>query len=255
MTYHDNDEDLFNYDPDVDLNVSDQSTVSESDNIDSLLSSNTLEFFKAKTAASFLNAQGMWFDASFIQASAANKAAHVALDELTSGRFSLLKLYYEVEMNLTRKRSILYITSRFMRLISSSGFDKVKITLGGSQVQLDLSVVLLFINNNISVMNHACANLRAIYVHLANKLDIAYDESLLDDSTFQPSVDENLDIFDDNDELVAMMFSQMFAKSYPCDYSSHLKSVYFDIYNQLAQEGVLDIVKSMNSFNGEVSIC
>jgi hypothetical protein len=250
MTYYDNDEDLFNYDPDSELNVQDSiNSSSEQDPIESALSNSGLEFFKAKTAISFLEAQGTWFDSSFLQNSATNKAAHIVLDELTDGRFSLLKLYFDIEANLSRKKDILYIVKKFYNAVASSGTKNISIKIDDSSLNLDISILFSFINNNINIISHACINLRPLYFSLSQKLGLDHNPDLMLDYE-----DDNEDHNLDSDNM-AFILSKIFSKSYSSDYSSHLRSVYSEIYNTLSEEGIIDIIKSINSFSGDVELC
>jgi hypothetical protein len=253
MTYYENDSDLFEYDPESELKTENPTFSSEQDSVESALLSSGLEFLKAKTAISFLQAQGFWFDAPLLEASSTNKAAHVILDELSAGKFSLLKIYFDVESNLSRKRDILHIIKKFYNTISTSEEKVIKIKLQDSDFELDLTILQSFILNNVRIITHACINLRAIYSSLSEQLGFEINQDLMEHHSMEiQDPDSN---FLEDDDLMKHLLSQIFDKSYSSDYKSYLTDVYSQIYNSLSQAGLIDLIKSMTSFSGDIEIC
>lgn len=250
MTYYENDEDLFNYNPEEELTSStNPSESSENDSFDFQFKDEHFQFFKAKTAVSFLQAQGLWFDESHVKTSSGNKAVHMILDEITQGRFTLLKNYFQTEMALYRKKDILYLTSKFMNILSSSDMEHISINVEGSSIKLDMAIISMFINNNLNIINHSLSVLRALYVHLGEKLNIEIDPSLLENHPLtSDDPEEDIPNFDET-------FGHLFSKSYPCDYSNFLNNLHSNLYEVFKHEDFVEKVRYFTSFNGEIEIC
>jgi hypothetical protein len=230
----DNDNDLFDYDPDQEtktpyassdsedtLNVNDYSTREyrllkdiQSHFKDSTAGS--LDGGKVKLAMGFHEATNNFLQDVIPQA--AMKSMIVALDSVTEGNYSLLNLFYKTEMRISRRMTFLSLFNDiFAEGEISDTFSKALIDILNLDFN-DLYVRSCF-TSSMSICNHALILDRATYRILAEKLDLPVREFLF----ANPS-----DLQDEDDHDIY--------------YSDFMRDITSNINNMLANSGLADLL-------------
>ena len=199
MSYIDNDDDLFDYDPNEDKNAS----LKEPSSFESFLSSSKkeeelndslsdiLEENKIKLALSFHHATSHHF--SKIETPAYIKSVGLVLDKLTNGDFSLIYMFYRKEALIAQKIFFLRMmesvleTAQNVSIITedappqeesnSSVLSTILKALGLNMTEEHVSI---FYGSSVSICKHSLTVDRIIYQHLSEKLSIPVIDSLLD---------------------------------------------------------------------------
>lgn len=233
MSYLDNDDDLFDYDPDLEntsnpiFNESSSpkpnsqfETFVSKEKIDEDLdiSSNTLlDESKIKLALAFHQATHRHF--SSVETSSYLKSMTLVLDKLTDGHFSLIYMFYKKESVIAQR--ILFLS--MMDLVTEFPEDSSKNVLAELcshlGIQIDKLHVDLYYSTSIAICRHSLATDRVIYQHLGEKLSIPINQSLVD-----PTYKYN----DDSSKISDILSSDIYTK------------IFSSITDSLAQEGLLE---------------
>jgi len=194
MSYLDNDDDLFEYDPELEeesSHSSDQLTstktnskfedfVSKSKVDDDLdLSSNELlDQAKLKLALAFHKATHHHF--SSVESPAYHKAITLVLDKITNGDFSLIYMFYRKEALLAQR---LIFLSMMDAIADTSKDDEENILseiLSHLNIKLTPLHIDLYYGTSIAICRHTLVVDRVIYQHLGEKLSIPTNEFIVD---------------------------------------------------------------------------
>lgn len=235
MTYFQNDDDLFDYDPETDTDTEDVSSAvfqSEQYTPSSSTRNKTVEDFissakqfvdeisindsspideqKVKLAASFHNATAAYYQK--VQTPSYIKSVSIVLNTLTNGDFSRIQMFNHKEaLILQRLRYLsmmnkIFTTSDPDQNVLKELFDIMKIEYSFEHVQtFYLSSV------NISLF---CLNLdRLIYKHLGERLNLPIKQELLDDSYINEPEKFLIELNDPvNDEHMSQMYASLYTE-------------------------------------------
>ena len=196
MSYLDNDDDLFDYDPELDQSSSAsvsqelftkssessdfQNFVSKNKSDDDIdLSSNQLiDQHKVKLALAFHSATHRHF--SGVESPTYFKAITLVLDKLTDGHFSLIYMFYRKEALIAQRLlflSMMDAVTNFSEKDSQNILSEILSHLG---ITIDKLHVDLNYGTSLSICRHAVATDRVIYQHLSDKLSIPVNEFIID---------------------------------------------------------------------------
>jgi hypothetical protein len=233
MTYSQNDDDLFEYDPEVDAEDSSAALQSEAYSPSSSNKNKTIEDFissakqlvdeissdenspideeKVKLAASFHTATSAYYQK--VQTPSYIKAISITLNTLTNGDFAKIQMFNHKEaLIIQRLRYLSMMNKVFINADADENVVKELFDLLKIEYSLEHVQTFYLSSANISMF---CLNLdRAIYKHLGKQLNLPIKEHLLDDSHIQDG-DKYFDQLNDpvdNDyisESYAFLFSAM----------------------------------------------
>jgi len=247
MPYSDNDDDIFDYDPEQDfssnlqsdsyqnISSSDKSTntiiSSAKDIFDDLVSDNsfgdTIDESKVKLCISFQAAAANYF--SKIQTPAYTKSISMVLDTLTNGDFSMIQMFNHKEALITQR--LRYICMMKQVIHSDTSDDSIMEQLFSLlNISYDKSHVEIFYTSNLNIATHALHVDRAIYKALGKKLNLPLKEELLDD-TYVVTPEHFLSSLNDN----------------PVD--DYFNIAYSKIIRKIADEGVLSELSELYGTN------
>lgn len=200
-----NDDDLFDYEPEEDhtepaISAVDSGPTSKSElyeniktNLDSDLdtSDGNLDNAKVKLALSYHIAYAMFL--SEVNKDASSKSLHIVLDRLTNGDFSLIKMFYELEMKISRRLIFLDISYSALRDEDSkdSFVEFVAKTIG---VTFNEFYKTTCYQSTWNITRHAINIDRAVYLTLSKKLGLPVEQTLFDDN-FKDDHPVGIDIF------------------------------------------------------------
>jgi len=187
MSYLDNDDDLFDYDPDLEADSSkdysytsfNEATKITSDDPDLDLSS-SLSVLKINLATAFHSATTNHF--SEVERPSFEKAICVTLDKLTNGDFTLLHMFYRKEMLISQRITFLSMMDIVMSNPedSDSPYSNFLIQLfSKANVNITDAHVPIFYGTCISIARHSLIVDQAIYRFLGQKLNLPLKEDLL----------------------------------------------------------------------------
>ena len=197
-----NDDDLFDYDPSKDkpkvshdyISSSSNSKVSNEvyDQITKSIEENDDENYlkvnglRIKFSQAILNSYDYWI--SPIGAISSFVTISQVLDQLTGGRFSSLYLYNYLETSILRRKHIIYLLSQTFDQVSRNkdDDDSFREFLARLDVKVSDSYIPTYVGTLVRISSHILAKDRAMYITLANKLDIVPNASVLE-STSSPS--------------------------------------------------------------------
>lgn len=221
-----NDDDLFDYDPSLETSTS--FTSSETDSVPTSLSNEQVEHEKQfieniKNNISFdldtdltgengkvnnitSNLYGSFQEAinAFINTIRHDnfiKSAHITLDRLTNGQFSLINLFYQYEMKISRKLALVEL---FAHIVKTEENEDVASFLRELSSVLRIDVSKLYYNatfcSTVNILNHSLSVDRIVYRFLSNKTQIPVNEALINGLNLQNST--NTDVLMRSMELV-----------------------------------------------------
>ena len=211
MSYNiaDNDDDLFDYDPDVET-PSSQETFSSSDAPTSQIfndlkeAASTFDFDtnKPRLALAFSSAIERFLEPCAEESY--KKATEIVLDQLTGNQFSLLKTFYELEMKISRKMMFLHM---FGGAFKKEDFedDNIRSLFKFLNIEVTSSYIRSSFESFIHITNHSLILDRHLYSEMSTLLDIQTKDFLFDNpidmdlsahtvyfSHYRSEVDENI---------------------------------------------------------------
>lgn len=200
-----NDDDLFSYDPSLDLpkdkvlssnsfakdnseilnNISKKFVEDKDEDFNGSLGSHIKMAYSVITAYSdFVKIDTLFF----------HKSIYQSLDRLTNGSFSLLYSYNFLENNLIRRINIKFLLESvfYAEGINAERFKEFTDKLG---VRIDSHFINSYIDTNIEINDHIINNERAMYLRLAKKLNIEPNHLLVMPN---PSIEDLINLIDDS---------------------------------------------------------
>jgi hypothetical protein len=214
-----NDDDLFDYDPDLEQKPTANSFSSDEANRSNFTSSENnlyndiknhlhdlidtsdgiLDGNKVKLATGFHEASYSYFNN--INSEAMVKSVTVALDTLTEGGYSLLLMFHRLEMRISRRMHFLnlfeglFVSSEISDNFIKSIFELLKVDINDLYIRSCYS-------SSIAICNHALRLDRATYRMLSEKLDIPVKECLFaNPSDMKDDEDHKVGYSDFHDEV------------------------------------------------------
>ena len=196
MSYLDNDDDLFNYEPDDEVqSYTDSSPLSNTKSTDDFMSSakslldeladsspDVIEDNKIKLATSFHLATAVYF--AKVENPTYEKAMAVVLDKLTNGDFSLLHIFYRTEALIIQRLHFLDLMERVVNPLTTEGSEDDDFTLKALfdmlKVECSAEHVKIFYGSSIAISRFSLNVERVIYQHLGNKLNLPINQNLID---------------------------------------------------------------------------
>ena len=245
MSYLDNDDDLFSYDPEDDVTEAPATSHSSTNNksVDDFMSSaksiidelsqssdDFIDDGKIKLAFSFHLATAVYF--AKVENPTYEKAIGVVLDKLTNGDFSLIHIFYRTEALIIQRLHFLDLMERvFLPDSSIDEDDNFTIKELFKILKIDFTDDHVKINYAPSVaIARFCLNVdRIIYQHLGAKLNLPINQNLIDPQFKVNSSELNNPV----------------VNNYP-------DTVYPLIMKSIATEGVLE--KLQDTFNVQVEL-
>ena len=233
-----NDDDLFSYDPTQEqvVDKTDFSASSSGKNnsdilddiskrIDGTKDDDILGSFsmKIRFAQSFIESYTY-----FVQTSNAffDRAVHQTLDQLTSGRFSMIYMFNHLEHNLLRRLNVKYILENTFLDSGEPSSDDFKTFAKKVGLDLDEVFVGCYIESNIDINNHVINNERSLYMELAERLDLNPHDVIADSN---PTLDELIESLPTTvDRYHQEMYEAMFASLADSGYTNKLSDLYSD---------------------------
>lgn len=237
--YADNDDDLFDYDPTLDVkpketfsNLDNKSSTSEllnsiKDNLNNDIESLTgnLAPNKYKFAASFNMAYHMFLHEPLQEAT--TKTISIVLNTLTNGDYNLMNIFYETEIKISRKIFFLELVDRAF----DDGPEEENLLLQINKL-LNIDITDIYIRtcfrSTINLCKHSLELDKALYLALSKRLGIPVQQEL-----FEPIVTSA-------------------AKDHKVYLQDYKRDIMENINNQLIDAGVLDEVKEI--FGTDVNI-
>ena len=245
MSYLDNDDDLFDYDPDLDQTPLEtplqQQTSKQSSDFENFVSKEKLDQDldlsadtlidqpKVKLAIAFHTATHRHF--SNVESSSYFKSIALVLDQLTNGHFSLIYMFYRKEALIAQR--ILFL-SMMDDVVDFSKKDNDNV-LSEILSHLGISISKLHVDLNyatsLAICRHAVATDRVIYQHIGEKLSIPVNQSL---------IDPTYDFTRDPEAIQELLASDIYTK------------IFSSITVALAEEGLLE--KLQETFGTKVTL-
>lgn len=195
MSYLDNDNDLFDYDPDDEIDSpTTSSTSSKQKSVDDFMSSaksiidelsqssdDIIDDNKIKLASSFHLATSVYF--SKVEHPTYEKAIGATLDKLTNGNFSLLHIFYRTESLIIQRLHFLDLMEKVVESSSSLNDDDnftIKELFNILKIDFTDEHIKIFYAPSIAIARF-CLNVdRVTYQHLGAKLNMPINENLID---------------------------------------------------------------------------
>jgi hypothetical protein len=197
-----NDDDLFNYDPSKEKtsahNISSFSDTSNSkvsnevyEQIAKSIDQNDDENFlklnglRMKFSQAILNSYDFWLSPVYTVSYFATTVT--VLDQLTDGKFSDLFLYNYLENSIVRRSHIIFLLTETFdskNIKDSESFDRF---LEKMEIKLTDAYVPTYVGTLVRISSHILSKQRAMYISLANKLNIVPNSVIFD---AHPSIEE-----------------------------------------------------------------
>lgn len=223
-----NDDDLFDYDPDLEEKTSTNSFAGQTHDTSNFTDSENSIFNEIKnhlndfpeSGKSILNDNAVRLALGFHEASynyfnsvnseAMVKSLTMAMDALTEGNYSLLVLFHKTEMRISKR---MHFLSLFQDLFNETDvsdnfiksiFDLLKVDINDLYVRACYS-------SSVAICNHALRLDRATYRLLSEKLDIPVKENLfVNPSDMKPNEDHQVSYTEFSREVEKNINEMMF---------------------------------------------
>lgn len=244
--YSQSDDDLFDYDPSkesIKEEKNNASTSSSSSNIYNQISKNMenndddniigTSGLRVKFSQAVLGSYDYWVAPS--GAVAYVQTINQVMDSLTGGRFSDLYLYNYLEMNILRRNNIVSLLNETFKNDHSSDSESFKHFLSKLKIDFSSSYIPTYIGTLIRISNHLIAQDRAMYLTLAEKLQLVPNPLVLENLMTPDSILVNSKVSVDNlqSELLGTKFI------------SNINSSFVEKLNNLNQQNLEYIVRSV----------
>jgi hypothetical protein len=231
-----NDDDLFSYDPSQepvvdkpDFSASASGKINSdilediSKRIDGSKDDDILGSFsmKVRFAQSFIESYTY-----FIQTSHTffHRAVHQTLDQLTSGRFSMIYMFNHLEHNLLRRLNVKYILENTFLDTGEPSSEDFQTFLKRVGLDLDETFIGCYIQSNIDINNHVINNERSLYMELAERLDLNPHHVIANSN---PTLDDLVGSLPTSiDRYHQEMYEAMFASLADSGYTNKLSDLY-----------------------------
>ena len=193
-SYSQNDDDLFDYDPSVEK-VKEQlyNSVSDTKSDNTLLSdlsrnikNNDDQTFdghteiRVKLAEAILGSYDKWINnASSV---AYFSTLNTMLDELTNGRFSVMYFYNTIEQKILRRININTLIGESFIVKNDNNKDTLKEFLTRIGISYDGPYLSTYVGTLVRISNHILIRERAMYLSLAERLQLSCNPLIAQDS-------------------------------------------------------------------------
>jgi len=186
----DNDDDLFDYDPDLEHQpniISDHSVSTlnkeEKDFVDSIKDSESsggnINNLETKLSIAYISSSTHFVSNEASPTGHAYAVRHI-MDELSDGRFSLIELFKTTELKIQRLMAFLQISNSIFG-IDPKAFQESLKELFDIEVS-DIHVRTVY-HTHMAISRHSLLLSRALYQNLSEHLDMSVIPELLDDSS------------------------------------------------------------------------
>lgn len=220
---NDSDDDLFDYDPELEdnlkftINQSSESFNSEDNIINKIDGSlDDIESFvnekgnvvgnKAALALAFHETVQHFIYSSLPEGEL--KSIKITLDNLTDGRYSLMNMFYRLEIKISKRMHFLSI---FERVFNDHTLPEFMVKTFKDVFKLEMTsfhIKTCYISS-LAICNHALVIDRAMYKHLSNKLGIPVKQELFDPPTQMTQEDHKVDIHSYNEVVTSNIYKAM----------------------------------------------
>lgn len=210
MNFSDNDDDLFDYDPDTKKthvqssqneflnNLHDVSTTEVEDDIDG-----NLDSAKVRVAHAYYGACERFI--TDINSQAGAKSLMIVLNKITNGDFLLMTSFYELEMKISRRMIFLELSLNAFKSKEDQNQESsesfIKIVKEIFNVSFTDFYVKTFFLSTINISMHALTLDRAQYLVLSKKLGIPVKQFLFEDVTNMTEEDHGVYFEDYKNEI------------------------------------------------------
>lgn len=190
MSYLDNDDDLFDYEPEDEVESTSPSSghkhvddflSAAKDIINEISNDEVVDHNKVKLASSFHLATAVYY--SKVQGPTQEKAIEVILDKITNGEFSLLQMFYTTEALIIQRLHFLDLIERVIEPnfgISDDDNFTLKELFDLLKIECSPEHIRIFYAPSIAI-SRFCLNVdRVVYQHLGSKLNIPIKQELID---------------------------------------------------------------------------
>lgn len=235
MSYLDNDDDLFEYDPELETSSTTQSdsfatktnsqfedfvSKSKIDQDLDITDNNLLDEPKIKLALSFHHATHRHY--AGVESPSYFKSITLVLDKITNGDFSLIHMFYRKEALIAQR--IIFLSMMDAVIARTDNEQDNVLTEILTHLGLDLSDdhIDLFYGTSLSISRHCLAVDRIMYQHLGEKLSIPVNQAL---------IDPNYDYKQNSRAIAEIITSDIYNK------------IFESITDTLAQEGLLEKIQ------------
>lgn len=202
--YDDNDDDLFDYDPDSDQIPKNETTTATVDNdfvssvkdeFDNIADEENDDINRNKLAIAFNISTQKFVEST--NKDAYNKSIRVILDKLSNGEFTLLNLFYRLEMRIDRRISFLNLFSE----LSQDNFEENSLVKEVLKL-LSTSFTELYISTcyktTYNIALYTLSIERALYKSLSRRLGIPVRQELFVNPADETNIDVSLSEFEHN---------------------------------------------------------
>lgn len=232
MSYNDNDDDLFDYEPEdvITHTENNSSTTSQKldnqlltdikDNFDDIEDKGSIKGLEARLGSAFLDAANFYVNSAVVNGH--SFAARYVLDEVSDGKFSLLEYFKTTEIKILKMIEFTQLCESVLK-DENSFVSQIQDLVGITLSPLHISSVY---QTHLKLTRHSLLLNRAIYLQLSEQL-------------MMPVI---MELFDDNCKTDDINYS----------YSDLVSNIKSNIIKQYAHAGLLD--KISEAFGSDVQL-
>jgi hypothetical protein len=194
-SYSQDDDDLFSYDPSTEkIQEPVYSSISDIKSTDNTLLSDLSKNIKnnddetfdgstevrVKLAEAILSSYDKWIASS--SSVAYFSTLNIMMDELTNGRFSVMYFYNTVEQKILRRINVNTLIGEAFDSKNHNGSETLKEFLAKIGIAFDGPYLSTYVGTLLRISNHILVRERAMYLSLAEKLQLPPNPLIIQDS-------------------------------------------------------------------------
>lgn len=194
MSYIDNDDDLFDYDPEEESSSPETYSPTSHKSVDNFLSdtknlledivlsddADTVDQKKVKLILGFHQATHLYFSRQ--EQPAFLESISMTLDKLTNGDFSMLHMFHTKEALIFQRMKFIALIQAMLTPSESDNISPLADLMKALQIDYTNNHIDIFYNTSLNISRH-CLNVdRIIYSELAKKLNLSTKDYLFDDT-------------------------------------------------------------------------
>ena len=228
-TYPQSDDDLFSYDPSNEpvkssKNISSNSSSSSNSDIynqisksiennddDAIVGNSAL---RVKFSQAVLGSYDFWVSPT--TAVAYTQTVSQILEELTGGRFGDLYLYNYLEMTIFRRNNIICLLNETFKEEENSDSESFRKFLKKLKIDITPSYIPTYIGTLIRISSHLLSQERAMYLALAQKLNVIPNSLILEEKLTHDNIisHSKISVSNTQDQIINSKFMSNINESF-----------------------------------------
>jgi hypothetical protein len=229
MNLSNNDDDLFDYDPQKDLKTSSLDDSSSQEDVVFSVDSLTFSSTASSAFAAISSVASRFFNSQELVDDSFRSSVSKFLDELTDGKFSKNFIFNILEKDIIKKKALISFNQLFISILNSESSSLKIFKSEDSDSLMDLQVLNKMIQSSLEISFHSVKNDILTYRKLSEDLQIecnplVFADFLIDSSDIQDIINTQIDY-----EIFHSHINSLAIHTYSSEFIDIAKKIYTDL--------------------------